>query len=118
MALQSKTKICPSDVAIIPAGFCDLLTVFSSETPLQYKLINTTFASIAYSKSVMIAIFLGAQSPWTTQLYIVGIDLSQFLVESIQLLFTYSFYHSELSFYFFGAYFRMYICLIIQSVAF
>ena len=118
MALQSKSKICPSDIAIIPAGFCDLLTVFSSETPLQYKLINTTFASIAYNKSVMIAIFLGTQSPSTTQLYIVVIFLSQFLVESIQLLFTYSFYHTELSFYFFGAYFRMFICLIIQSVAF
>ena len=108
MALQSKTKICPSDVAIIPAGFYDLLTVFSSETPLRYKLVNMTFASVAYNKSVMIGIFLGTQPPWTTQLYI----------ESIQLLFTYSFYHSELSFYSFGAYFRMFICLIIQSVAF
>ena len=74
VALQSKTKICPSDVAIIPAGFYDLLTVFSSETPLRYKLVNMTFASVAYNKSVMIGIFLGTQPPWTTQLYIVGIS--------------------------------------------
>ena len=31
---------------------------FSSETPLQYKLINTTIASIAYNKAVIIARFL------------------------------------------------------------
>ena len=45
----------------------DLLTFFSSETSLQCKLINTTIASIAYNKVVIIAAFLdGTQSPWTT----------------------------------------------------
>ena len=42
----------------------DLLTFFSSETSLQRKLINTTIASIAYNKVVIIAAFLdGTQSP-------------------------------------------------------
>ena len=69
---QSETKICPSDVAIIHARLCDLLTVFSSETPLQCKLINTTFASIVCNKVVIIATFLDTQSPWTTQLWCGG----------------------------------------------
>ena len=72
VALQSETKICPSDVAIIYAGLCDLLTVFSSETPLQCKLINTNFASIVYNKVVIIATLLDTQSPWTTQLWCGG----------------------------------------------
>ena len=63
MALQSETKICPSDVVIIHAGLCDLLRVFSSETPLQCKLINTTFASFVYNKVVIIATFLDTLSP-------------------------------------------------------
>ena len=72
MALQSEPKICPSGVVIIPAGLCDFLTVFSSETRLQCKLINTTFASFAYNKVVIIATFLETQSPWTTQLWCGG----------------------------------------------
>ena len=74
VALQSETKICPSDVAIIYAGLCDLLTFFSSETTLQCKLINTTFASIVYNKVVIIiATFLDStQFPWTTQLWCGG----------------------------------------------
>ena len=32
----------------------------------QYKLINTTFASIAYNKIVMIVTFLDTQFPWAT----------------------------------------------------
>ena len=56
----------------IHAGLCDLLTVFSSETPLQCKLINTNFASIVYIKVVITATLLDTQSPWTTQLWCGG----------------------------------------------
>ena len=50
-----------------------LINSFSSETPLQCKLINKTISSIAYNKVVIIATFLdGTQSPWTTQLWCGG----------------------------------------------
>ena len=50
----------------------DLLTVFSSETPLHCKLINTTIASISCNKVVITATFLDTHSPWSTQLWCGG----------------------------------------------
>ena len=100
-----------------------------------------TIASIAYNKVVIIATFLdGTQSSWTTQLWCGGnflacqqalLGLSGLRGWEICLLWLVFFpnlcqwqrsfcsnlgginlFHTKLSFYFFGAYFRMYICLI------